>query len=139
MPIKPIEMSSISEAKSKIRSLISHQQRYKVSYSQCGEDLIIEFIMGVLGVVRPTYLDIGANDPIVLSNTYHFYKKGCSGVCVEPNPPVFEKLRKTRKRDTCLNIGVGLTHESEADFYIMSWHEFNTLSQAQAEEMQRRY
>ncbi|MFM6249337.1 MAG: hypothetical protein ACKPEQ_09345, partial [Dolichospermum sp.] len=57
-----------------------------ISYSQCGEDLIINFIFNNLGIINPSYLDIGAHHPTYLSNTYSFYRKGCQGVCVEPDP-----------------------------------------------------
>src|SRR5687767_14108710 len=79
----------------------------KVSYAQCGEDLIVDYVFTALGVQGPTYLDIGANDPVSLSNTYLFYRRRCAGVCVEPNPPLCEAFRRKRPRDHCLNVGVG--------------------------------
>jgi glycosyltransferase involved in cell wall biosynthesis len=57
----------------------------KISYSQCGEDIIIDFLLTWLKIKNPTYLDIGANDPVKLSNTYYFYKKGSRGVLIEPD------------------------------------------------------
>ena len=36
---------------------------YKKSYSQSGEDLVINFIFNAIGITHPSYLDIGAYDP----------------------------------------------------------------------------
>jgi hypothetical protein len=58
----------------------------KVSYSQSGEDVIVDFIFQILKIQKPSYLDVGAHHPSYLSNTYLFYQKGCQGVCIEPDP-----------------------------------------------------
>ena len=47
----------------------------KNSYSQCGEDLIVEFILNGLKIKHPTYMDIGAHHPFYLSNTALFTQK----------------------------------------------------------------
>lgn len=109
----------------------------KKSYSQSGEDLIIDYIFtNYLHIQKPTYLDIGAHHPTYLSNTYLFYRKGCSGVCVEPDKSLYEGIRKKRKNDKCLNIGVGLTGTASASFYVMSEKTLNTFSQEEAERYQ---
>ncbi len=68
-----------------------------------------------------------------LSNTYFFYQKGCRGVCVEPDPVLFHEIKKSRGRDVCLNIGVGVDQEAEANFYITSSKTLNTFSREEAE------
>ncbi|MCR4313207.1 MAG: FkbM family methyltransferase [Candidatus Roizmanbacteria bacterium] len=109
--------------------------RPKVSYSQCGEDLIIEFLFNWLKIRKPVYLDIGANDPIKISNTYYFYKKGSRGVLIEPDPNLCIKLRAKRKKDVCLNIGIGPGNtETIANFYVMSADTLSTFSQKEAEK-----
>ena len=40
------------------------------SYAEMGEDLILASIFEQLRIEHPTYLDVGAWDPIELSNTY---------------------------------------------------------------------
>ena len=42
------------------------------------------------------FVDIGAHDGLSGSNTKYFEEKGWSGVCIEPHPDVFQKLRKNR-------------------------------------------
>lgn len=45
---------------------------FRISYSQCGEDLIIQCVMGLLGIRKPSYVHVGAYDLITLSNSYIF-------------------------------------------------------------------
>ena len=63
-------------------SLLSPEKK---SFSQCGEDLIVNYIFGLRGITKPTYLDIGANDPFYLNNTALFYINGCRGINIEAN------------------------------------------------------
>lgn len=104
----------------------------KISYSQSGEDLIVEFIFNQLGVYLPTYFDIGAHDPFYLSNTAIFYKKGCRGINIEPDFDLFKKFSISRDEDINLNIGVGEI-ASILDFYIMNVPTLNTFSAEQIE------
>lgn len=90
----------------------------KISYSQFGEDLIFDYFFNVNGISNPSYLDIGANEPKFISNTYYFYERGSRGVLVEPNPFLYNKLKNERPNDIVLNTGIGLTDVKEADFYI---------------------
>jgi FkbM family methyltransferase len=63
------------------------------SYSQFGEDrLILDYFNKRDGV----FVEIGANDPITLSQTYLFELNGWTGVLVEPLPHLAERLRVSR-------------------------------------------
>jgi FkbM family methyltransferase len=92
----------------------------QTGYSQFGEDLIIQFLFHNLGIEKPTYLDIGANHPKFISNTYYFYRRGSSGVLVEPNPRLSKRLRAARPRDVVLEVGIGLSAATQADFYVFA-------------------
>jgi FkbM family methyltransferase len=47
---------------------------------------------------RPGYfVEVGANEPRVRSQTYHLEQKGWTGVLVEPQPDLAERLRRERK------------------------------------------
>jgi FkbM family methyltransferase len=110
------------------------QEPMTPSFAQQGEDLVMLQILRSHGVRRPTYLDIGAHDPIQNSNTYWFYKLGSDGVLVEPNPAYAAKLKKVRPRDTVLEVGVGVTNEAEADYYLFDGDgQLNTFSKKQAD------
>lgn len=113
----------------------NHSNNFKISYSQCGEDIILQQLLMVLGISKVSYLDVGAHHPTYLSNTYLFYENGGSGVCVEPDPALFAAFGKKRPRDIHLNCGVG-TVPGEADFYVMSTSTLNTFSREEAERYQ---
>lgn len=105
----------------------------KVSYSQCGEDLIISFLFSWMKIEKPTYLDIGANEPVKFSNTYYFYKRGFRGVLVEPDPKLCKEIASKRVGDICLNVGIGFSeNETTEDFYVMSTNTLNTFSKKEA-------
>ncbi len=103
----------------------------KISYSQSGEDLIIDFIFNHLGIASPSYVDVGAHHPFYLSNTAHFYERGCRGINIEPDPELFKLFKLERQNDLNLNIGIG-TEKSQADFYIISSPTLNTFSKQTA-------
>ncbi len=75
------------------------------SYSQYREDLVID----ALFKHKPDgfYVDIGANDPDILSNTKLFYMRGWRGINVEPEPNLHAKLCSQRTRDVNIKAGVG--------------------------------
>lgn len=77
-----------------------------VYFSQYKQDQFIDEV--VLNRKRNGFfLDIGAHDGISFSNSYFFEKnRSFKGLCVEPNPTVFAKLRANRKAD-CLNACIG--------------------------------
>lgn len=105
----------------------------KNSYSQSGEDMIVDFVFTVLKIESPSYLDIGAHHPYYLSNTAYFYEKKSFGVSVEPDPYLFEVIKKERPNEISLNVGVGLKSGDKADFYIMDVPTLNTFSKEEAE------
>jgi FkbM family methyltransferase len=110
------------------------------SFAQQGEDLIVaEMFRGPLRVPRPTYVDIGAHDPVIDSNTYYFYARGARGLLVEPNPTYAAKLRKERPGDDVLEAGIGPTEEDVfADYYVVRGDgENNTFSKEQADAIVR--
>ena len=71
--------------------LLKNWSKTKESYAQHSEDILIEQILGT-GSIR-SFIDIGANDGVLFSNTYKFAKTGAHGLCLEPCPPTFFKLR----------------------------------------------
>lgn len=101
------------------------------TYSQMGEDLIVSYIFKNLNIENPTYIDIGASDPFVLSNTALLYKNGSCGVNIEPDPTLIGKFNRWRKRDVNLNMGVTDT-DGEMTLHIMSHSTLNTFSHSEA-------
>lgn len=61
-------------------------------YSQNNEEqVILDYFKNQS---QGTFLDVGANDGITLSNTRALFEKGWLGVLVEPSPTAFTKLAK---------------------------------------------
>ncbi len=105
----------------------------KKSYSQCGEDIIVKYIFDTLGIVFPSYIDIGAHHPFQHSNTALFYQLGSRGVNIEPDPGLFEKFPQSRPEDENLNFGVA-KEEGQLEFFVMKNPTLNTFSRDKAEE-----
>jgi hypothetical protein len=110
----------------------------KKSYSQCGEDIIVEFILNEIcrnEVVN--YCDIGAHLPWKFSNTAKFYLKNKAlyvGVLVEPDPFLARYLMLKRPKDIIINKGVksAETESENLDLFIMETRTLNTFSQKEA-------
>jgi FkbM family methyltransferase len=82
----------------------------KESYAQHGEDKLVEQLLSN-GVY--SFIDIGANDGVLFSNTYKFAKDGAQGLCVEPSPSAFRKLKLNHflnKRIRCINAAISNTN-----------------------------
>ena len=98
------------------------------SWSQMGEDLILENLLNERGI-KPSqvvYLEVGTNDPCDSNNTYLFYKHGATGVLVEPDSMYWGRINNHRPKDKLMKVCVG-DFEELADFYIMSARSLNTL------------
>jgi len=101
------------------------------SYAQSGEDIILRHLFDIIGVAVPSYLDIGANHPVHLSNSYLFYRQGSRGVCIEPDPALVAAFKRKRPRDTVLGVGVA-NQPGELEFFVMSVSSLNTFSAEEA-------
>ncbi len=101
-----------------------------LSYSQVGEDRILEFLFHNLQIKYPTYLEIGTNHPVKGNNTFYFYLRGSKGVLVEPDPYYHNVIRSIRKQDKLYTCGIALNEAKEADFYIYpkKYSGWNTFS-----------
>lgn len=113
----------------------SYRGAVRKAYSQCGEDMILDFAFRALGVPKPTYLDIGAHHPRYLSNTAFFYQAGCRGINIEPDPALFEVIQKGRPHDTNLNVGIS-DEDGLLDFYVMTVPELNTFSKEEVRKIE---
>ena len=122
-----------------IRWKWNNRKKYLKSYSQCGEDTIVWFILKhFMKLEKIRYIDIGAHHSQKLSNTKLLYDKRCEGVLIEPDPELYKEIKRHRKRDICLNCGVGLSDEKMADFYIMKARTLNTFSKDEAQKLEEK-
>lgn len=106
-------------------------------FGQHFDDLIVAAIFGQIGIERPSYIDLGANQPCEISNTMLLYANGCRGINVDASPANIEACRITRPEDTNLNIGVA-DQEGELLFYVFDDRSgLNTFSKEEAERISR--
>ncbi len=71
-----------------------------LSYSQTGEDLVIDFYLRQCE--SRYYVDIGCHAPFSMSNTLRLYRQGWHGLCIDGNPDLIAAYRKARPRDICV-------------------------------------
>lgn len=106
----------------------------KNSFSQCGEDLIVDFLFTCNGISHGSYLDIGAHHPTYYNNTFYFYRNGWTGVNIDPLRDNIELFNKQRRKDINLCAGIGDVTECRT-FYRMMPRTLSTFDELTA----RRY
>jgi hypothetical protein len=114
----------------------------KKSYSQYGEDLIIESFFKQLPNATRTYVDIGAFHPRWLSNTYRLSKSGWRGAAVDIDAhkiKLFEMIRKD-----CLGfigaVAPGNVHSQMKVYrFRRLWSEIDTLSLEDAKKYEKNF
>jgi len=108
----------------------------QLSFSQTGEDLIVDYIFRALGIAHPSYLDLGAFDPWSLSNTARLHLRGSRGVNVEPNPAQFARFVQSRPDDQNVNVGIAAA-AGTLTYFELDVPTLNTFSRAEAERCVR--
>jgi FkbM family methyltransferase len=112
----------------------------RISFSQMGEDLVLFALLhDTLKIAMPTYLDIGAADPVEANNSYLLYWRGSHGVLVEPNPAYVDRIRAVRPRDAVVAAGVGVGDTDSADYYVIKGQPMlNTFSPELVEKLRQK-
>jgi FkbM family methyltransferase len=89
-----------------IRDIFSFlDYKKKGDFSQHGEDAFLARYFGP--DYTGTYVDIGASHPFRISNTYALYRRGWSGITVDPIPSFATLHKRWRPRDRFVGVGVG--------------------------------
>jgi FkbM family methyltransferase len=89
----------------------------RFSYAQEGEDLALDRLLGHR--CSGFYVEVGCHHPFRYSNTYFFYKRGWSGICIDPLPGTKNAFKKWRPRDITVELGVARNPG------MMRYHMFN--------------
>lgn len=100
-----------------------------LSYSQEGEDLILNRIIGKKA--EGFYIDIGAHHPKRFSNTNFFHQKGWKGINIDPMPGIMKGFDIERPRDINLELGIS-SQEQEISYYMFNEPALNTFSKEEA-------
>ena len=103
----------------------------KKSYSQFGEDLVID---NFFGNFVGTYVDIGCYHPIKYSNTALLYKKGWSGINIDLNKTSIDFFNVCRKND--INITACLSDKIE-EVEINMDSEFSALNSVNQDNIKK--
>lgn len=107
----------------------------KKSYSQNEEDNIAIEVLSQLGNGENIfYIDIGANHPSRLSNTYKMYRYGHYGITIEPNNELINLHRITRPRDIQLNVGCG-SENKIASFFLSKTPVLSSFLKGEVDEL----
>ncbi len=125
-----------------MRSLITFKktnlkkQYCKNSYSQTGEDLIVDFLFNnILPEYKGTFLDIGAYHPIDINNTYLFYLHGWRGFNIDPVQEHIDQFNNIRPNDKNICIAVGQSTEVK-NFYNFEPDTISTMDKKTANELE---
>jgi FkbM family methyltransferase len=121
-------MSALKNLKKRISNL-KFFDKFQISYSQEGEDLLIDRVLQF----KKTgfYIDIGAYHPIKFSNTYKFYLKGWKGINIDAMPGSMAIFKRRRPRDINLETAVSNTSEI-IPYHIFNEQALNTLVESEA-------
>lgn len=89
--------------------MVSNWLPIKKSYAQHGEDEYFFEALKAYNInpAKDIYVDVGANHPVSISNTYLFYRNGYRGVVIEPNLELIKLFQLFRPKDIALAIGCG--------------------------------
>ena len=98
----------------------------RISYSQEGEDILLMKIFK--NKKKGFYVDVGAHHPYKLSNTYLLYKLKWHGLNIEPNNDGYILLKKYRKRDINLNVGIS-NKNCDATYFEFNEPALNTFDE----------
>lgn len=88
-----------------LERLDGHGASSTLSYSSTGQDMILRHVIGP-GATSGFYVDVGAWHPKVGSNTYALYRRGWSGITIEPRRGSTDDFRRHRRRDIHLEVGI---------------------------------
>ena len=105
--------------------------------SQEGEDILIKRIFA--NKKNGFYIDVGAHHSSRFSNTYKLYKENYwNGVNIDPSLSSYVDLKKKRKRD--VNINVGISDKKEIlKFYTFNEGALNTFSLKKKNQLKLNY
>lgn len=115
--------------------LSGYHKAAKKSWSQHGEDnVLIDLLKEDLQ--SGFFVDVGANHPATLSNTFRLYCMGMRGISIEPNDTLCHFHEKYRPEDTIVCAGVG-ERDGLLEYFMLNYHAFNTFSEDEARERER--
>lgn len=126
LKIKSAIRNSIPASIKKFVAYSEDMEYGTVSFSQYGEDLVLDQLLK--DKEKGVYVDVGAHHPFRFSNTRLFYKKGWSGLNIDPAPGFKKLFDQYRPLDVNIEVGVG-DKEGYFDYFIADHPAMNSLYQ----------
>jgi FkbM family methyltransferase len=107
----------------------------RVSYAQNMEDILLDRLFKDQ---KGTFMDVGANHPILDNNTYFFYLRGWQGINLEPIRRLHDLFLEHRPEDTTLAVAASDTEGTLPFYEVKNYDGLSTLSPAIAKSYRQR-
>lgn len=118
---------------SEIKKLNYEISRRRNSYGQEGEDLILARLFS--DKTQGFYVDVGAFQPILYSNTFRFYELGWRGINIDARPGSMKAFAEKRPRDINIETAVGTNTSDEIVYFLFEDGAYNTTREEVAERL----
>lgn len=128
--------SELNQRYAKLTQAQRISQQGFLSFSQFGEDALLYWQLQDSPFTNTPgeYLDIGSGDPVRGSNTFAFYRRGWSGMLIDPIERNINDAIRIRPRDRTKRACVGETN-GLIDFFELDSYEYSTASKERIEEL----
>ena len=94
-------------------------RQMRISFADSAEDLIVyDLLKNIPSRQRGVYVDAGAFDPVLMSNTHLLSMLGWRGVNIDASPLNIEKFQRIRPQD--INVCAGLSN-TECEFLFLEY------------------
>ena len=102
--------------------------------SVLGDDEEPELIGAFLGPAPGTFVEVGANDPVQLSQTYHLERLGWDGILIEPLREYAERLR-SKRRARVFEVAAGAPEDEGRELPLLVAGALSTLNASIVEDV----
>lgn len=131
------KLPALGKPKRYLLGYLAKYSKKRDSYAQIGDDKIAIDLLKEKVLDRPIfYIDVGANHPSRLSNTYRMYREGAAGVTIDPNDELMRLHQLIRPRDIQLSIGCG-KNAKLLKFYYSTTPVLSSFSESQVSNVWR--
>jgi FkbM family methyltransferase len=93
-----------------------------------------ELISAFLGNAPGMFVEVGANDPVLLSQTYHLERLGWEGILIEPLRECAERLR-SKRRARVFEVAAGAPEDEGRELPLLVAGALSTLNTSIAEDV----
>ncbi len=90
-------------------------KKFHTSFAKSGIDLQVFQILQQKKI--GTYVDVGSHHPILANNTFFFYLRNWTGICIDPNPEFTKLYQNKRSKDIFLNVGISDQSDIALNYY----------------------